>query len=303
MIPELNAPQQNWIEWLTDTAVTIQSLKLTKGAVMVHGLPLKTADDIARARDALGIPSFQSTERFGRRQEHRNGVVSPIHWPKERELCPYQEESFNLVVPNTVLTGCIRSPEKGGEVALSDARQIIDHLPPKLTEQLRIDGWIMTRVFHPQFGISWQDAFGCTDRDALSALFAQHEITHEWLYDGALRLRRQRPAFRMHPKTDVDCWFNQLAFLNRGSLEPRERELLSLAFGNDLPVDTALGNGQPLPEADLATIQDAYDATTTKMAWRAGDLLIVDNLLTAQGRSPLVGTPEYWIAFGDPVKE
>ncbi len=70
-----------------------------------------------------------------------------------------------------------------------------------------------------------------------------------------------------------------------------------------LGVDTALGDGQSLSESDFLAILGAYDATTTRLAWRAGDLLVADNLLTAQGRSPLTGTAEYWIAFGDPIPE
>lgn len=303
MIPTFHAPEQNWTDWLTDTAVAIRSHVLAEGAVLVRGLALKKPVDISRARDALGIRTFQSIEKFGHRQEEVDGIVSPIRWPEERELCPYQEESFSLVVPNIVLTGCISPPGTGGEALISDVRQIFFHLPSDLAYRIKTHGWMMTRVFHPQFGMSWQDAFSSTERDELSSLLEQMDIDFEWLEDGTLRTQRRRPAFRIHPKTGDECWFNQLAFLNRGSLESRERELLSLAFGNDLPVDTALGNGQSLSESNLLALHSAYDATTKKLTWRAGDLLIVDNLLTAQGKSPMTGIPEFWVAFGDPIPE
>lgn len=301
MIPMFDALQQDWTEWLTESAAAIRSRVLTEGAMMIHGLALKNPADVALARDALSVRIFQSTERFGHRQEGENGIVSPIRWPEEREICPYQEESFSTVVPSIVLTGCIRPPDIGGEALLSDARQISRCLPPDLIDRVRTHGWIMTQVFHPRFGVSWQDAFGCLEREDLSSLLAQRGIACEWLKDGTLRTRRRRPAFRIHPTTGEECWFNQLAFLNRRSLEPREKELLSQAFGDDLPVDTALGDGQPLSESDHLAILAAYDATTTKLAWQAGDLLVVDNLLTAQGRSPLAGTADYWIAFGDSI--
>ena len=303
MIPVFDAPQQDWTGWLTESAAVIRSRVLTEGVVVVRGLPLKNPADVALARDALGIRVFQSTERFGHRQEGENGVVSPIRWPEERDLCPYQEESFSLVAPSIVLTGCIRPPDVGGEALLSDSRQISRHLPPDFVNQVRTHGWIMTRVFHQHFGMSWQDAFGCLEREELVSLLDRKGIAYEWLDDGTLRTRRRRPVFRTHPVTGDDCWFNQLAFLNRGSLEPRERELLFLAFGDDLPMDTALGDGQSLSDANFQAILDAYDATTTKLAWQAGDLFVADNLLTAQGRASLVGDAEYWIAFGDPISE
>jgi Taurine catabolism dioxygenase TauD, TfdA family len=301
MIPIFDAQEQSWQTWLAEAAPTIRSRVLTNGAALVRGLPLKDRADVALARDALSVFPFRSTEKFGHRKEGEDAVVSPIWWPEERELCPYQEESFSIVVPGTVLMGYIQPPQMGGEVLLSDARQISRHLPLALVDRIKEHGWIMTRVFYPRFGISWQDAFDCLDREDLSFLLAREGIAHEWLEDGTLRTWRRRPAFRRHPISGEECWFNQLAFLNSGSLEARYRELLSLAFGDDLPVDTALGDGQPLSAQDLLAIQGAYDATTIRLACRAGDLLIIDNILTAQGRNPFAGHAEYWIAFGDPI--
>ncbi len=301
MIPLFDAPTQNWPAWLKASAAAIRLSVLTHGAAAIRGLPLKDPVNMVQARDALNVRPFHSAERFAHRQEEENDIVSPIRWPAERELCPYQEEAFSMVVPGIVLTGCIRPPDNCGEALLSDARQISSYLPRDLDERVRTHGWVMTRVFHPRFGISWQNAFGCLNREDLASLLACERIAHEWLDDGTLRTSRQRPAFRIHPITGEECWFNQMAFLNQGSMEPRERELLSLAFGDDLPVDTALGDGRPLSALDLLAIQDAYDATTTRLRWRAGDLLIADNLLTAQGRCSFTGSAEYWVAFGDPI--
>lgn len=301
MIPVFDAPQQHWPEWLAESAAAIRASVLTDGAAMVRGLPLSGPADVALTRDSLGVRPFHSTERFAHRKENEDGIVSPIRWPEERELCPYQEESFSTVVPGIVLTGCVRLPDIGGEALLSDARQISRHLPPALDEWVRTRGWIMTRVFYPHFGMSWQGAFDRLDREDLSSLLARERIDHEWLDDGTLRTSRRRPAFRIHPVTGEECWFNQLAFLNHGSLEPRDRQLLSSAFGDDLPVDTTLGDGRPLSATDLLAIQDAYDATTTRLAWRAGDLLVADNILTAQGKAPFTGAAEHWIALGDPI--
>ncbi len=292
------APPQTWTDWLANSATSIRQCVLSDGAVLIRGLPLTGPSEVTLARASLGIRPFRSKERFAHRKEE-NGAVSPICWPEERELCPYQEEAFSVVIPGVVLTGCIRPPDRGGEARLSDARRLSRHLPPALCERIRTHGWGMTRVFYPHFGLSWQDAFDCRDQEALSSIFARAEIACEWLDDGTLRTSRWRPAFHMHPVTGEECWFNQLAFLNQGSLEPRDRELLSLAFGDDLPVDTLLGDGQPLSAPDLLAIHHAYDATTTRLTWQTGDLLIVDNILTAQGRGPFTGCAEHWIAFGE----
>jgi alpha-ketoglutarate-dependent taurine dioxygenase len=291
------AQPHTWTDWLAASAISIWSRVLADGAVLLRGLPLTGPAEVTQARAALGLRPFRSKERFAHRQEEK-GALSPICWPDERELCPYQEEAFSTSIPGVILTGCVQAPDSGGAARLSDARRLAAYLPPALSTRIRTHGWYMTRVFHPNFGLSWQEAFACRDQATLSSLCAREKITCEWLNDGSLRTSRWRPAFRIHPVTGEECWFNQLAFLNQGSLEARDRELLSLAFGEHLPVDTLLGDGQALSASDLLAIHDAYDATTTRLSWRAGDLLIVDNILTAQGRDPLTGSAEYWIAFG-----
>ncbi|MEY9933125.1 hypothetical protein ABH926_007778 [Catenulispora sp. GP43] len=299
--PVLQAPDADPLGWLAASAPTISARLLDTGAVLVRGLPASSPADLAAARAALGVQPFVSTEAFGHRSELAQGVLSPIRWPAGRELCPYQEEAFGTIVPGTVLTACVRPPDSGGEALLSDAHALLAHLPEHLRDRLSTQGWLMTRSFHGYFGMTWQDAFGVADRERLTEVLAAQGIDHAWLPDDVLRTRRRRTAILRHPSTGLECWFNQIAFLNNGSLEPRERALLTEAFGDDLPVDSAFGDGTPLSPHDLSALHAAYDATTTAIAWQSGDLLVTDNIRTALGRAPHSGDPAFLVALGDPV--
>ncbi|MBN6050710.1 TauD/TfdA family dioxygenase, partial [Nonomuraea sp. RK-328] len=268
------------------------------GAVLIRGLPLHGPADLAEARQALGMSAFTPTEAFAPRRDFGNGVFAPIQWPDDRLLCPFQEGAYSTAPPSVVLTACVTPPETGGEAHLADTRLLTDHLPEGLADRVRKDGWTMTRVFHDGFGISWADAFSVADRGELEDLLAKEGIGYQWLPSGSLHTVRRRPGVTRHPVTGEECWFNQLAFLNASSMEQRERAILTEAFGDDLPMNTAFGDGTPLSETDLNTIQHAYDEVTLSVDWQSGDLLVIDNIMTAQGRAPFSGTAEFLIAFG-----
>ncbi|WP_053691657.1 TauD/TfdA family dioxygenase [Streptomyces sp. WM6372] len=298
-LPSFCAPTGSPFSWLHDTAETIRDRMLVNGAVLVRGLPLDGPNSLVEARTALGITIHTPVEAFNQRNDFGNGIVSPIGWPDERNICPFQEGSFSRAFPSVVLTACITAPDGDGQAHLSDTRRIAAHLPATLADRIRTDGWTMTRVFHDGFGISWREAFGVADRAELDRLLATAGIESHWLPNGTLRTVRHRPGVIEHPATGDECWFNQISFLNAGSLEPAERAIMTKAFGQDIPMDTFFGDGSPLSEEDLAAIQHAYDSVKIGVPWRSGDLLITDNILTAQGRSSFAGSPEFLLALGE----
>lgn len=284
-------------------AETVREQLPVHGAVLLRGLTFTGQASLVAARHALGIDEFIPIEDFGLRRDLGNGVFTPIHWPANRLLCPFQEGSFSAESPATVLAMCVTPPDSGGEAHLADTRLISSHLPADLVDRVRTHGWTMTRVFHDGFGIPWTDAFSVSSPAELEDLLALEGVEHRWLPEGSLRTVRRRPAVVAHPVTGEECWFNQLAFLNSASMEPRELALLTEAFGEDIPMDTAFGDGTPLSTADLKIIQQAYDQAARVIDWRAGDLLVVDNIMTAQGRAPFTGAPEFLIAFGGETPE
>ncbi|MFE7275920.1 TauD/TfdA family dioxygenase [Streptomyces sp. NPDC057623] len=298
VVSSFDAPGDAPFSWLHDMAATLRDHMLVRGAVLVHGLPLDGPDSLAKAREALGIAGHTPTEAFNNRSDFGNGILSPINWPNDRVICPFQESSFSRTFPSVVLTACITPPDGAGQSYLSDTRRIADHLPAHLADRVRAGGWTMARSFHEGFGITWQEAFSVADRAALDELFEATGIEPEWLPDGTLYTVRHRPGFIDHPATGEECWFNQISFLNAGNLDPVERDIMTDAFGEYLPMNTFFGDGSPLSEEDLTAIQHAYDSVRTGVPWDRGDLLITDNIIMAQGRSKFEGSPEFLIALG-----
>jgi hypothetical protein len=105
-----------------------------------------------------------------------------------------------------------------------------------------------------------------------------------------------------HPVTGEDCWFNHAGFFNVWALVPEDREVLLAAFGEDgLPLNTFAGDGSALSQAEVHQIEEAYDAISRPVHWQAGDVLLLDNILTAHGRRPYTGDRLMAKAMGEPV--
>jgi hypothetical protein len=118
-----------------------------------------------------------------------------------------------------------------------------------------------------------------------------------------LRTSQRRSAVVRHPLTGRRCWFNQIAFLNEWTLAPEVREYLVDVYGEDgLPFNTRFGNGDSIGADVVQLINEAYEASTVRERWLAGDLLLVDNIRTAHGREPFQGPREVVVAMADAVR-
>ena len=56
-----------------------------------------------------------------------------------------------------------------------------------------------------------------------------------------------------------------------------------------LPLEVSYGDGSPIDNETARRIRLALRAETVTFAWRRGDVLVLDNMLTAHGRRPFTG--------------
>jgi alpha-ketoglutarate-dependent taurine dioxygenase len=290
------------VSWLAGTLPDIRSALRHDGAVLIRGLPLGSNTDLVRVRNVVMSAPSIPIESLAPRRHLGDGLYSPMHWLPERILCAHPEESYVLHPPRLVLLACMRQASAGGEPLLSDARQVLAHLPGDLVRRLRTHGWLLTRLFRERIGTSWRDVFDTDDRETLVEVLRRDAIDFDWLPDGGLRTVRHRPAVLRHADTGEECWFNQAGFLNEWNLDPAEREVLVDAFGPDgVPTNTHSGDGTPLEAEEVHAINQAYERVAVAVPWQTGDVLLLDNVLVAHGRRPYVGKREVVVAVGDRV--
>ncbi|WP_217145931.1 TauD/TfdA family dioxygenase [Streptomyces sp. AC627_RSS907] len=272
------------------------------GALCLRGLPVRSVDDFAKVRDVLIPSSTPYREKATPRSDYGGGVYSSTDLPPSQPIALHNENSYTLRFPGLLLFGCLVAPEDGGATPVADCRKVLDSLPPRLVAKVRSVGWQLKRSYSDLVSTDWRTAFSAESAKDVERYCDDNLIAYEWQPDGNLRTSQLRPGVIRHPTTGAEVWFNHLAFWNEWSLDDELREALLDEFGADgLPFNSAFGDGEPLTREDLRAVQAAYETATVRQPWEAGDLLLVDNILTAHGRDPFRGERKIVVAMGNPV--
>ncbi|MEV5210951.1 TauD/TfdA family dioxygenase [Micromonospora sp. NPDC053740] len=289
--------------WINENSTRIRSLVATHGALLVRGLPISSRTTaVAAVRAAIG-DGMAEREGFAPREAYGGGVYSSSYWSADQPMCMHHELSYVHTPPRILAFACVTPPESGGITALADARAVLRDLPTDLVERFERNGWRLTRSYNPLVGTRWQDAFGSEDRAEVERYCDENDLEAVWQADGTLKTVQNRPAVVAHPDTGERCWFNQVAFLNEWTMEPEVREFLVEEFGPEsLPFNTFCGDGWPLDRSSVDDINKVYEAHTVREPWQRGDLLVVDNILTAHSREPYRGEREIVVGLGEPFR-
>jgi alpha-ketoglutarate-dependent taurine dioxygenase len=292
------------VRWAAEHANALRGAVTERGALLVRGLGLSDVAGTEAVFRHLGHLMIER-EAFAPRRRYDEDVYSASQWPPNQAMCMHHELSYAAQVPGLLLFACLVAPTRGGATPLADSLAVLDALPVELVERFERVGWLLVRTYNEDIGASVADAFGTDDRAAVERYCRAHAIEFEWLVGngGVLHTRQRRSAVVRHPLTGRRCWFNQIAFLNEWTIAPELRQYLVDVYGEDrLPFNTRYGDGHPIGEDVVQTINKVYDANTVRERWEAGDLLLVDNIRTAHAREPFEGPRELVVAMADAVQ-
>src|SRR4051794_27815555 len=302
--PMLQAePRGDAAGWVSEHRDRLRAIVAEHGSLLIRGLRLADPVQVTGVFQQVASDLMVEQEAFAPRRLYADRVYASTPWPPNQQMCMHHELSYRLEVPGLMLFACLVAPDEGGSTGLADAPAVLAALPAELVARFEREGWQLVRTFNDEIGASWAEAFGVGDRAALEAYCRSQGIAVEWRADGGLRTRQRRAAVVAHPVTGRRCWFNQVAFLNEWTLAPEVREYLVDEYGEDgLPFTTRLGDGTPIGEDVVALLNEVYEAHTVREPWRAGDLMLVDNIRTAHDRQPYTGAREVLVGLADPVR-
>ena len=286
--------------WAAEHREALRSLVAEHGSILIRGLQLREPSEVAAVFRKLAPDLMVEKEAFASRRAYVDGVYSSSAWPPNQPMCMHHELSYTKRFPRLMLFACLSAPEKGGATAVADSPTVLEALPAELVERFGREGWLLTRNYNEEIGISYAEAFGTEDRAAIEAYCRANDIELEWQPDGGLRTRQRREAVIRHPVTGQNCWFNQIAFLNEWTIDSEVREFLIDLYGPDgLPFNTHYGNGEAVDREVVEVINRVYDANTMRQPWAAGDLMLVDNVRMAHSREAFEGPREVLVAMAD----
>jgi alpha-ketoglutarate-dependent taurine dioxygenase len=277
----------------------IESKLLEHGAILFRGF------------DTGSVPAFERyttsacSELFSENGEHpreniAGNVYTPVFFPPDRQLLWHNENTFNYRWPQKIWFCCVRPAERGGETPIVDSRRVYERIDPEIRERFMRHGVTYVRNYGEGPGLSWQQVFRTTDRLEVEEHCRKNRIEFEWKDGDRLRTRSTRPAVIRHPRTGEPCWFNQAQHWHLSCLDEATRDSLRAVFAEeDLPRTCYYGDGSPIGDDEMQAVCQVYRELEVSFPWREGDILMVDNILTAHGRNPFSGQRKILVAMGE----
>ena len=88
--------------------------------------------------------------------------------------------------------------------------------------------------------------------------------------------------------------------MSRGSSRRFARVLLDIVEDEaDLPRNVLYGDGTAIDDATLETVRGVLEAHKISFPWQSGDVVMLDNMLTAHARTPFKGPRKVVVAMAE----
>ncbi|HEU5023996.1 MAG TPA: TauD/TfdA family dioxygenase [Spirillospora sp.] len=225
-------------------------------------------------------------------------VYTSTEYPADQTISMHSEMSYAHAWPARLSFFCAVPPATGGATPVVDTARWLAELDGDLVDDFS-GGVRYTQNLHGGAGLgkSWQDTFETADRDAVEEFLAGTGAEHAWRPDGTLRISQTRPATVRHPVTGTEVWFNQADQWHPAGLGEAGEALARLLPEEELPQSVRFADGRPIPAAHIRQVRDRGLACAVDVDWRAGDLLLIDNVLTAHGRRAFTGDRRVLVAM------
>jgi alpha-ketoglutarate-dependent taurine dioxygenase len=289
-------------DWAAGRQALVDGWVVEHGGVLLRGFRVEQPAEFQAAIEALCGGALDYTERSSPRSQVEGKIYTSTDHPASQSIYLHNEQSYNLRFPRNIAFYCHLAAETGGATPVADCRQVYRKLDPAIRRRFEEEGYLYVRNFHPNFGLSWREAFQTEDTTAVESYCAGNEIECEWLADGHLRTSQRRRAVARHPVCGEATWFNHLTFFHVSTLEPAVRDFMLAAFGEgDLPNNTFHRDGSPIAAEALDELRRLYAEQTASFPWRRGDVMLLDNMLTAHGRKPYSGPRKVLTAMARPT--
>ncbi|AYC33744.1 hypothetical protein D3880_15890 [Pseudomonas cavernae] len=291
--------------WFVAHEQAFEDLLKVYGALRFRGFPIRETADFSTMM--AHYPSADMGYNGGGtpRAVVAGKVFEATRFDKELTLPLHQEMSYLPDWPLKVAFYCRVAPSSGGATNIGDIRRLEALVPQQLFEQVRqrgvlykrnfrdgrlpTDGWhsYLTSLHRP-----WQQAFYTDDPAEAQSACEKMGLEWQWLEDGSLQTSYRNSGFITHPVLGSRHWFNQIATLIPLPSGSQAWNAFIEHYGEDKPRpnDVQYGDGTRIPRELVEVLRLAYAQATVSEPWQAGEVLLLDNVLTCHGRAPFEGT-------------
>ena len=286
-------------EWLQANREFVEEKIALHGGVLFRGFSVNTPQEFERVAAAICGDLFAEYGDLPR-EDVAGKVYTSTPYPQDKSILYHNESSHLSSWPGKINFFCITAPAEGGATPIVDCRKVYQGLSPEVRQKFAELGLLYVRNFCNGLDVTWQRFFGTEDRAAVERLCGAQGMSCEWTSSGNLRVKQRCRAVLRHPRTGEMTFFNQVQLHHVHCLDPEvRRSLLSMFKPEDLPRHVYYGDGSTIEDGVMDHIGETYEKYAVRFQWRQGDMITLDNMLTAHGRDPYLGPREIVVALGN----
>jgi alpha-ketoglutarate-dependent taurine dioxygenase len=293
-------PEVSLVGWAAAHRAAIEADLDHHGAVLFRGFAVESVARFGEFAAATSDRVMEYEERSSPRTAVQGRVYTSTDHPPDQDIFLHNEHSYSRVHPLKILFHCVQPAAAGGRTPIADCRRVLERIPREVREAFTRRRYMYVRNFGDGFGLSWPTAFQTTDPRAVERYCGEHDIDVEWRPGGRLRTRQVRDVIARHVRTGEESWFNHATFFHVSTLAPEVQAALLREVGDDPPNNTCYGDGAPIEPEVLEVLRACYVAEQRSFDWEPGDVLMLDNVLVAHGRTPYRGERRVVVAMTDP---
>jgi alpha-ketoglutarate-dependent taurine dioxygenase len=296
-----SVPGVDLIRWAEMSKTELQRILSRSGAILFRGFGVISESDLERFIQAISGQPLAYVERSSPRSQVAGNIYTSTEHPPDQPIFLHCENSYQKTWPLKIFFCCQIQAQSGGETPIADTRRILKRIRPEILQTFENKGVMYVRNFGPDLGLSWQTVFQIDDRSKVEQYCAEMGIECAWKDAERLTTRHVRGAVRTHPLTGERVWFNHAAFFHITTLDTEtQKNLRQLLSKNELPNNTYYGDGSEIEPEVAEHLRACYNAETVTFSWQTGDLLMLDNMLAAHGRSPYQGPRRILVGMAEP---
>ncbi|WP_053078340.1 TauD/TfdA family dioxygenase [Methylobacterium tarhaniae] len=288
-------------DWLVEHRGEVEAVLAERGAAILKAV-IATPDGLTEISSALQYGVAELSEESSPRSQVSGDIFTSTDYPAAYPIQMHNEYSYGSRWPLRIMFGCLQPAKTGGETPLADMREVFKRLDHGLVHKFVEKKIMYRRNYTPGMGVGWQAAFGTEDRECVESYCASVGIRPIWIGKDTLRTEQVGDAVLTHPRTGESVWFNHAFFFNVRSLEPLSlREFMLGEDEDDLSTNTYYGDGERIEPEVIEELRRVIGACTVVAPWGKGDVMLVDNMLMAHGRTPFSGTRRVVVKMAEVV--
>ncbi len=278
------------VKWAAANTGFIDSYLLRNGAILFRNFELTTVAEFERLIETVCGPLLDYSYRSTQRHVISGRIYSSTEYPAHQSIPLHNENSYSRSWPMKLSFFSLQVAEKGGETPIADSRKIYQKISPEIRECFLRKGLMYVRNYGTGLDLPWQEVFQTSSKAAVEDYCRKAHIEFEWVSDDQIRTRQRCQVIERHPRTGEIVWFNQAHLFHVSRLPAAVREWLMTAFGeHNLPRNVYFADGSRIDAAMLDEIASVCDDQAIVFPWHEGDIMILDNMLTAHGRKQFIG--------------